>query len=108
MSSKDPKQAQVLRVTGRRVSLVGQALVCPGWRAGQREGSTMGVLGATRGRPVGGGVGCRALVQPWLAPGPGLCAPWKAWEETLSIFVKPGVRWNWVGFPFLIVNDDSS
>lgn len=70
MSSKDPKQAQVLRVTGRRVSLVGQALVCLGWRAGQREGSTMGVLGATCGHPVGGGVGCRAPVQPWLCPWP--------------------------------------
>lgn len=43
-----------------------------------------------------------------LPPGPGLCAPWKAWEETRSIFVKPGVRWSWAGFPFMIVNDDTS
>lgn len=54
-----------------------------------------------------------ALALP--CPGPGLCvfgavlcAPWKAWEETLSIFVKPGVRWSWAGFPFLIVNNDTS
>lgn len=42
MSSKDLKQVWVLWVTGRQVSLVAQVLVCPGWRAHQREGSATG------------------------------------------------------------------